>query len=98
MSELRVVAEIKAKPGSEDTIRTALVELTGATQSDPGCISYELFESAAVPGTFFTIESWVDQDSLDAHMQSPHIAAALAIAGDHVAVAPSIHPLMPVTD
>lgn len=97
MSELRVVAEIVAKPGSEETIRTALAELTVATQSDEGCISYELFESAAVPGTFFTIESWANQESLDAHMQSPHIATAFAIAGDHVAAAPAIHPLMPVT-
>lgn len=97
MSDLRVVAEIVAKPGSEDTIRTALAELVAASQSDAGCNSYELFESAAVPGTFFTIENWASQSDLDAHMTTPHVAAAFAAAGDHVAAAPAIHPLTPVS-
>lgn len=96
MSELRVVAQIVAKPGSGDTIRTALAELVAATQSDPGCLSYELFESAAVPGTFFTIENWASQADLDSHMTTSHVAAAFAVAGDHVAAAPAIHPLTPV--
>lgn len=96
MSDLRVVAQIIAKPGSEDTIRTALAELVSASQSDAGCNSYELFESAAAPGTFFTIENWASQSDMDAHMGTPHVAAAFAVAGDHVAAAPAIHPLTPV--
>jgi quinol monooxygenase YgiN len=76
MSELRVVATIPAKSGSED-----------------GCVSYELFESAAAPGTFVTIETWRGQEELDAHMQSPHLQAALAAAGPLLDGAPAIHPL-----
>lgn len=98
MSDLRVVAQIVAKPGSEDTIRAALADLASASRSDAGCSGYELFESAAEPGTFFTIETWADQSHLDAHMGTPHVAAAFAIAGDHVAAAPAIHPLTPVGD
>lgn len=96
MSELRVIAEISAKPGSEATIRTALAQLVDATQAEDGCHSYELFESAAKPGTFFTVESWRSQEDLDAHMQTDHVAAAFAVAADHVSAAPSIHPLTPV--
>lgn len=96
MAELRVVAEIVAKEGSEETIREALTTLVGATRSEVGCNSYELFESSAAPGTFFTIENWAGQEALDAHMQTDHIAQAFAIAGDHVSSAPAIHPLVPV--
>lgn len=96
MSELRVIAEIVAKPGSEDIIRAALAQLVAATKAEDGCNSYELFESLAIAGTFFTLESWRSQADLDAHMQTDHVAAAFAVAGEHVAAAPEIHPLKPV--
>jgi quinol monooxygenase YgiN len=96
MSDLRVVAEIVAQPGSEDHIRDALTTLSEATRQEPGCRSYELFESTATPGTFFTIETWADEAAMAGHLETPHIAAAFAAADGHVASAPSIHPLRPV--
>lgn len=95
MTDLNVVALISAKPGSEAIVRDALTELVGHTRQEEGCLKYELFESAATPGTFVTIEEWTDQAALDAHMASPHIAATFATAGDHLASAPDIHPLTP---
>lgn len=96
MSQLHVVAQIPARPGSEDTVREALTTLAAATQGHQGCVSYELFESAAAPGTFITVETWESQDDLDAHMQTPDIAAALAAAEGHLAGDIAIHPLRPV--
>lgn len=96
MSELRVVAEIATTPGSEGIVRDALSTLVSATREEEGCLSYELFESVAAPGTFFTIESWRAQADLDAHMHTDHIAAAFATAGEHLSAPPAIHPLKPV--
>ncbi len=96
MSEVPVVAVIVAKPGSEDAVRDALNALVAPTRAEEGCRSYELFESAAAPGTFVTIESWTATADLDKHMASPHIAEALASTQDHLAAAPAIHPLHPV--
>lgn len=96
MSELRVVATIPAKPGSEDVIRDALSALMTSTREEDGCLGYELFESDAAPGTFVTIESWRSQADLDAHMQTPHVGAALAVAADNLAGEVAIHPLSPV--
>lgn len=95
MTDLNVIALIPAKPGSEGVVRDALTELLGHTRQEAGCLKYELFESAATPGTFVTIEEWTDQAALDAHLASPHLAAALAAAGDALAAAPAIHPLKP---
>lgn len=95
MSELRVVAIIPARPGSEDVIRDALSTLVTATNGEDGCVSYDLFESAAAPGTFMTIESWRSQEDLDAHLQTPHVGAAFAAASDHLAGDVAIHPLIP---
>jgi quinol monooxygenase YgiN len=97
MSDLPVVAVIVAKPGSEEIVRSALTSLVEPTRAEEGCRSYELYESGSTPGTFVTIESWRAPADLDAHMATPHIAAALGAAEGHLAAAPAIHPLAPVT-
>jgi quinol monooxygenase YgiN len=97
MADLPVVAVITAKAGSEQQVQQALTALVEPTRSEPGCISYELLVSAADPATFITVETWRSQADLDAHLQTPHVQQALAAAGDHLAEAPAIHPLRPVT-
>jgi quinol monooxygenase YgiN len=96
MADLHVVATIPAKPGSEDVVRAALTTLAAATQDHQGCVSYALFESAAAPGTFLTVETWRQQADLDAHMATEDIARALTAAEGHLAGDIAIHPLQPV--
>ena len=97
MSDLSVVAVLTAKDGQEDVVRQALRALVAPTREESGCLAYDLFESAAAPGTFVTQERWRGQADLDAHLQTPHVQAALAAAGDALAVPPGIHPLVPVS-
>lgn len=98
MADLQVVAVLVATEGSEDVVRGALAELVAPTRAEEGCLSYELYASAADPRTFITVEHWRDQAAVDAHLQTPHIATAFQVAGDHLAAAPGIHPLVPVTN
>ena len=97
MADLTVVAVITAQPGKEDVVRDALAALVPPTLQEEGCLGYVLSESAAAPGTFVTIETWRAQADMDAHMQSPHVAQAFAAAGESLAAAPGIHPLVPVS-
>ena len=96
MTVLNTVALITAKPGSEGAVRDALTELRGHTRAEAGCVRYDLFESAATPGTFVTVEEWSDQAALDGHLASDHIATALRVTADALAAAPAIHPLTEV--
>jgi len=95
MPDIDVIAVLIAKPGSATKVESALRDLVAPTRAEPGCISYELYGSAASDTTFFTIEKWRTQADLDAHMQTPHIHAALEATADHLAAAPGIHPLIP---
>ncbi len=97
MADLNVIALIPGKPEAADAVREALSTLAAATREEEGCVSYDLSESQAVPGTFVTVEVWKDQASLDAHMTTPHIAAAFATVGDKMAGEVAIHPLAPVS-
>lgn len=97
MSELHVVATIPAKPGSVAQILAVMQTLAEATRQEEGCLAYDLYESAAAPGTIVTVERWRGQADLDAHMTSPHIAQAFAAAADHLSGEVAIHPLKPVS-
>ena len=90
---LQVVAVITAKPGSEEIVGGALRDLVGPTREEEGCLSYELNRSAADPAVFVTVEQWREQADLDAHLQTPHLATALEVAGEHLVAPPAIHPL-----
>jgi quinol monooxygenase YgiN len=94
--ELSAVAVITARAGQEGVVRKALSALVAPTRREEGCLGYELFESAAAPGVFVTQERWRGQDDLDAHLQTEHVAEAFAAAGEALATAPGIHPLVPV--
>ena len=96
MPDLPVAAVLVAKTGQEGTVRAALTALVAPTRVEEGCLAYELYESGAAPGTFVTVERWRSQADLDAHLQTPHVQAALGAAGDALDGAPGIHPLLPV--
>ncbi|MEO6019032.1 MAG: putative quinol monooxygenase [Knoellia sp.] len=96
MSELHVVATIPVKAEHIEAMRGPLTQLAEATRQESGCLAYDLYESVAAPGVFVTVERWTDQDALDAHMKTPHLAAAFAAAGDALAGEVAIHPLVPV--
>ncbi len=96
MPDVQVVAVLIAKEGSEDVVREALTALVPPTREEEGCLSYELHESVAAPGTFVTLERWRATEDLDAHLQTPHVAQALVAAGEHLAAPPGIHPLKPL--
>lgn len=95
-NDLRVVATISAELDAVDTVRSGLRDLAAESRKEVGNVSYELFESAAAPGTFVTIEVWKSQEDLDSHMQTAHLQQALNEFGAHLSAPPAIHPLRAV--
>lgn len=87
---IKVMATLISKADTVEDTKAALSSLVAPTRDEAGCISYELFQSDADPTEFVTVEEWSDQASIDAHMGSDHIAAALAAAPDILAADPKI--------
>jgi quinol monooxygenase YgiN len=92
MSEIHVFANVTAAAGNADKLRDVLTTLVAATKEEPGVISYILHEDIKTPGNFYVFEAYKNQAAVDAHMASPHLAAAFAAAGPLIAGAPSIVP------
>lgn len=93
---LRAVALIPTDPAHADAVRAGLAALVTATREEDGCLEYDAFESAAVPGTFVTVEAWTSQTDLDAHLQTPHVATAFETLGGALTGEVAIHPLKPL--
>lgn len=74
---ITVVAIIKAKPGEEDRVRQALLDLIPPTRKEKGCINYDLHVSRDDPGRFVFLENWSTQADLDRHLASEHISAGI---------------------
>ena len=52
-----------------------------ATRAEPGCTAYGFFADPDLPGTFRVYEEWADEDALNGHMVSPHMAEFLGAMG-----------------
>lgn len=72
---LLVIANITARPGCGDELKTALGELVTAVRTEPDCLLYELYQSTESPDRFIMHERWTNEAGLAAHNQMPHMAA-----------------------
>ena len=68
----------RAKPGLEQELGRRMAALIAPTLAEPGCISYELFQSSEDPALWMLLEQWRSPADLDAHIGSPHLQAFLA--------------------
>ena len=66
---VRLVITTHAKPGKGTELAQAMADRCRAVQQEPGCLQYEVFQSALNPDTLVTLELWADQAALDAHAQ-----------------------------
>jgi quinol monooxygenase YgiN len=61
-----------AKPGEEETVRTALAQLSPASRAEPGNLYYQAHQDPQEPGVFRIFEVYVDEDAFKAHGTYPH--------------------------
>jgi quinol monooxygenase YgiN len=90
MSEVTVVAQIRAQDGMEETVKQELAALVGPTRSEKGCIQYDLHQSVENKSVFMFYETWASKKDLDDHIQMPHMKAHIRKARDLFAEPPKI--------
>ncbi|WP_342732148.1 putative quinol monooxygenase [Bradyrhizobium sp. B117] len=73
-----VVAQIRAKPGKEEELRTATLPLIDLVRGDPKNLVYFLQEDRAKPGHFIFYEVFASQADFDAHNAMPYVQAWFA--------------------
>ena len=71
-NELRIVAEVVAKPGQAEKLKAALLGMIGPSTAEAGCRQYELHADREQPGRFVFVERWADAAAFAFHEQTPH--------------------------
>lgn len=71
--QVTVVAEFKAKTGSENALRDELLAIVEPTRKEQGCINYDLHEVADEDGRFLFYENWTSEELLRKHLGSAHV-------------------------
>jgi quinol monooxygenase YgiN len=87
---LTVIAQIKAKPGKESSVRQELLSLVAPSRKDAGCLNYDLHQALDNPVLYLFHENWTSKAHLDQHLQKPDLQAVLARVSQLVAEPPQI--------
>ena len=73
MSNVILVVKVKVKEEFEEQVYTFMKALHKLTHEfDEGCIQYDLHKVKDEKSTFCFIETWENQEALDAHMKKDH--------------------------
>lgn len=80
----------RLNPKQPNTARQLLAALVEQSRQEAGCVRYELYQQAATPHVFQTVEQWKDEAAAKAHMGTPHVGAAIAAARPLFAAPPEI--------
>ncbi len=79
---IRVNAFFQVNEGASEQFLAAVKPLVAGSQTEAGCIAYDLFESTTRPGVYIICETWADDAALAAHNQTAHFTTAIAALGD----------------
>jgi quinol monooxygenase YgiN len=83
---LIIAGSITTEDGGRDAFFSAIAPMVSATHAEPGCREYVFSADPDDANRVLVFELWDDQDALDAHFASDHMArfqqarAGLAIA------------------
>jgi quinol monooxygenase YgiN len=69
---VRVVAIWRAAAGNEAAVRAIARDLAAVTGREPGCVRFEVLESASQPGGFVLIEHYAGAAAHAGHLASEH--------------------------
>jgi quinol monooxygenase YgiN len=72
---LIVAGTVRVPPANLDAFRPHMAAMMAASQAEAGCFDYNYAEDVTQAGLIHVFERWESQDALDAHFQTPHMAA-----------------------
>jgi quinol monooxygenase YgiN len=69
---LVIFARFHARPGHEDAVADALLDVAAPSREEPGCLGIHAFRSIRDPRLFFIHSRWKDEGAFERHAALPH--------------------------
>ena len=70
--EVFIFARFHARPGNEDAVAAALLDVLTPSREEPGCLGIHAFRSMRDPQLFYIHSHWKDEAALECHAGLPH--------------------------
>jgi len=67
-----LIVNLRAREGQELLLEAELRALVGPTRREQGCLTYDLYRGAELPGAFLLHEVWTSRDHHRLHTQTRH--------------------------
>lgn len=77
-NNLIIVANIVAKEGKAEYLKSELLKLIEITRAEAGCVQYTLQQNNEEPNKFVFYEQWENRDLWQIHMNNSHLAQYMA--------------------
>lgn len=77
-----VTGTIDIDPAKRDAAIEACNAVMEPTRKEVGCHQYAFSADLSDPGRFYVTEQWDDEETMGAHMQSPHLAEFMGKLGE----------------
>ena len=85
-----VNAKFTIKPEKRENFLENILNLIQASQTDAGCLAYDLFESNTEPNVFMMIEKWSDAQALDNHNKNQTLLTFATKVPEYISQKPEI--------
>jgi quinol monooxygenase YgiN len=69
-----VIGRVKTDADKREALIRVGEAVAAASRAEAGCISYRLYEATDLENEFVFVEEWKDQQALELHFGTPHIA------------------------
>ena len=68
-----ITVNLKAKPKFIDRLQKILTDLIAPSRGEPGCLTYDMLQSADDPQRFLLYMTWQDEEAFQRHTKSPWV-------------------------
>jgi quinol monooxygenase YgiN len=88
------VIVVVGRVSTDDAKRAELLEVAHkvafASRQEAGCIDYRIYEDAEQPNDFVFVEEWEDEEALQSHFRTGHIAEFMGAIRATIVTAPDV--------
>tara|TARA_R110000744_G_scaffold83224_1_gene163340 strand:- start:216 stop:509 length:294 start_codon:yes stop_codon:yes gene_type:complete len=84
MTQLTIVANIKANSDKVALVKAELLKLIAITRREAECINYDLHQDNKNPAHFMFYENWQTRELWQTHMANQHLADYMAATEGYV--------------
>ncbi len=88
--EVHIICEVRCETPDRERVEELMLQFVEPARREEGCLYYDIYQEQSDPNTFFILDGWAEQDAIDRHAASPHVASVMQILGPLLLYGPAL--------